>query len=162
MSRLAVQLLLAMWACGAAGCLRDAAETSLQVEWQPLFPDPHRHTTDINQPWRYEGSGPPRRVLAAVRAPDLAASAGLSNPERPRRVFIPCEPRCRLVVRGGAHAAPRELQVASFAPGRPFERLVWLDRTILVFDQAVGPDQGIHYAVDVSAEQLLQASPFTR
>lgn len=56
----------------------------------------------------------------------------------------------------------RELRVATFAPGRPFQRLVWLDRTILVFDQAVGPDQGIHYAVDVSAEQLLLASPFTR
>jgi hypothetical protein len=37
-----------------------------------------------------------------------------------------------------------------------------LDRTILVFDQAVGPRQGIHYAVDVSAEQLLQAAPFAR
>lgn len=162
MSRLAVQLLLAMWACGAAGCLRGAVETSLEVEWLPLFPDPHRHTTDINQPWRYQGPGAPLRFLEVVVAPELEDSAGVSNPERTLRVFTPCEPRCRLVVRGGTSAPPRELRVSSFAPGRPFERLVWLDRTILVFDQAVGPDQGIHYAVDVAAEQLLQASPFTR
>ena len=161
MSRSVLQL-LAVLACGAAGCIRDRVDASFQVEWQPLFPDPHRHATDINLSWRYEGLGPPIRFVEAVLAPELEDAAGLSNPERTLRVFIPCEPQCRFLVRSGEPPRVRELQVASFVPGRPFRGLVWLDRTIVVFDQAVGPRQGIHYTVDVSAEQLLQASPFVR
>jgi hypothetical protein len=95
-----------------------------------------------------------------VLAPELEGPTGVSNPERTLRVFTPCDPRCRLLVRSGAAAQPRELQVASFAPGRPFRGLVWLDRTILVFDQTLAPEQGIHYAIDLAAEQLLLASPF--
>jgi hypothetical protein len=161
MSRAAVQV-LAVLACGAVGCIRDGVDPGLQVEWQPLLPDPHRHETDINLSWRYEGLGVPIRFVEAVLAPELEDSAGLSNPERTIRVFTPCEPRCRFLVWSGGATPMRELHVASFVPGRSFQRLVWLDRNILVFDQIVGPRQGIHYTVDVAAEQLLQASPFAR
>ncbi len=161
MFRSAVQL-IAVLACGAAGCIQREVDPGFQVEWHPLFPDPHRHATDVNLPWRYEGPGAPIRFVEAALAPELEHSAGLSNPERTVRVFTPCEPRCRFLVRSGAPARVRELQVASFAPGRPFQGLVWLDTSILVFDQALGPRQGIHYTVDVSSEQLLQASAFTR
>jgi hypothetical protein len=137
-------------------------DRSLVVEWQPLFPDPHRHATDVNSGWRYEGLGEPIRFIEATPAPELDTAFGLSNPERSLRVLTPCDPRCRLLVGSGASAQLRELQVASFSPGRPFRGLVWLDRTILVFDQAVAPRQGIHYAVDVASEQLLQASPYER
>ncbi len=149
-------------ACGVVGCLRADVDTSFQLEWQPLFPDPHRHESDINQAWVGEGPGAGLQLVEAVPPRGLDASPGLSSPERSFRVFTPCDPRCRLLVRGGASPRLREIQAASFLPGRPFNRLVWLDRTILVFDQAVGPRQGIHYAVDVSAEQLLQAAPFAR
>jgi hypothetical protein len=146
-------------ACGLLGC-HQGEEGPLLVEWQPLFPDPHRHATDINERGLFTAFDNTIQFVKAQLPPQLEASAGLSNPERSLRVFTACAPQCRLLLTRGAAAELLEIQLPSFLPDQPFRSLVWLDRTILIFDQTVAPGLGVHYAVDVAAEQLLQASPF--
>ena len=144
---------------GLLGC-HPSQDAQLLVEWQPLFPDPHRHATDINERGLFTESDNPILFAEVKLPPPLEDSGGLSNPERSFRVLTACTPRCRLLVLRGPAGELREIQVPFFVPDQPFRRLLWLDRTILIFDQALTPHQGVHYAVDVAAEQLLQASPF--
>ncbi len=155
MSRRAYRF-LGLLACALLGCHRGEAIATFQVDWQPLFPDPHRHTSDINQSGLREDLKDRIRFVEVLPPRELHAWEGVRSPDRAFRAIALCAPLCRLLVLRRSADLLREIHVPSFSPERPFERLVWLDRGILIFDQ-----RGLHYAVDVTAERLLQAVSFS-
>lgn len=159
MSRLAIQLLGAL-ACAVLGCHHEVGEPFLRVDWVPLYSDPHRHPADLHPTGAFEELDGQLQLLEVVPPRGLDVSRGLSSPDRSLRVFKVGDPRHRLLIHHRASGQLRELLVPSFSPDRPFEALVWMDVTILVFDQRRTPRESIHYVVDIAAERLLQATPF--
>jgi hypothetical protein len=160
MSRPAI-LLWGALICTAPGCHSDAGELFLRVDWQPLYSDPHRHPVDLHQTGAFEELDGRLQLLEVAPPQGLDVSRGLRSPDRSFRVFKVSDPHHRLLVQRHASEQLRELDAPSFLPERPYEALVWMDVAILVFDQRRTPHDSIHYVVDVAAEQLLQAAPFS-
>jgi hypothetical protein len=100
------------------------------------------------------------RFVEVSPSPELKSSEGLANGERSFLAFTRCEPECVLLVRDEASEKLWEIKVPSFSPARPFDDVLWMNGSILVFDQWSQPSYGVHYAVDVATRKLLQASPF--
>jgi len=154
----ALLVMLAGMGCRTAPGESPAVEAVVPV----TLGDPHRHAVDVSQSWVEEN---PNAGFALVKVPGLPAGSELderaSSLEGTFQAFATCEPVCRVLVRSIGQGAVYEVQGPTFSDLRPFSGLVWLPSDILVFDQWTQPHYGIHYAVDVRAHRLLQASPFT-
>ena len=123
--------------------------------------DPHRHVTDVSRSsLRLDLRG--QIDFVEVAPPDgRNGSKELANPKHSFVALTYCDDKCVVLVREVASMRFFEIQVPSFSPARPFQGVLWLGQNILVFDQRTQPSYGIHYAVDVKARTLLQASPFS-
>lgn len=124
--------------------------------------DPHHHVVDVNGSWVMEE---PNEGFALVEVAALPAASEWDeralSPDGRFQAFATCEPGCRVLVQAVGQARLQELRGPAFSELRPFSGLVWLPSGILVFDQWMQPHYGIHYAVDVGRQRLLQAAAFT-
>lgn len=149
-------VVLAGPACRSAPPGKPAAGGPVALE------DPHHHGVDVNASWAMEN---PNEGFALVAVPALPAGSEVEEralgPDGRLQAFATCEPECRVLVQSGGQQGLHELRSPAFSELRPFSGLVWLPSGILVFDQWTQPHYGIHYAVDVGRQRLLQAAPFT-
>jgi hypothetical protein len=69
-----------------------------------------------------------------------------------------CDPDCRVLVKDNATDGVSMISSPTFAPGRPFTDIIWVQTHQLQFDQWRQPHYGQRYVVDVANRELVDMS----
>lgn len=123
------------------------------------LPDPHNHVVDVNET-RFDQQNLVDFKIVPVSVESGLRRENIINQNKTFQAFSTCdEAACRIFYEELNTGQTYEIQGLPL-PHRPFSDLIWVTNEILVFDRWSQPHYGIHYAVDVSEQRLLLASPF--
>lgn len=157
--RIALSAIVACALMIVAGETSAPARESGKPSAGHILPDPHHHSVSVSR------MKPDSEVVASFRYQAVTAPAGPPANQRRspggrfRAFTISDTSGSRIFVEEIATHATHEIAGLPL-PWRPFDKLVWIGPTTLIFDRWSQPHFGIHYAIDVAKGKLLLASQF--
>jgi hypothetical protein len=144
----------------SSSTVEKASNTVTKPTVELALLDPHNHIVDVNESQPDLQNFEDFKVVAVSIEPDLERENVAVNQEKTFQAFSNCDDTaCRIFFESLSTGQTYEIQGLPL-PHRPFSDVVWVAENILVFDRWSQPHYGIHYAVDVSEQKLLLASPF--